>query len=211
MKNLTLLALLLAVPAAAEKSPLEADYPDGYWDREIVNYGRQGENYNLTLATEDPAAARGAAEGILKAAGGKLLSFNDMSSFASGMGGGMDPSMMRMRAAYSMSYRVPDTKAAATAKKLMELGRLTQYSTGSPYGVTQTKEADERVAKIEKEKKDNATALKTMPIARALLESKLKRLRGVLDGAKDSQGTATVTLQLMRELPEGEKGGKVSP
>lgn len=209
MKTLSLLALLLAAPAVAQKSPLEADYPDGYWDREIVNYGRQGENYNVTVAAEDPQAARAAAESILKAAGGKLLSFNDMTAHMAGMG--MDQSMMRMRAAYSMSYRLPDSKAAAATKKLMELGRLTQYSTGSPYGVSQTKEADERVAKIEKEKKDNAAALKTMPIARALLESKLKRLRGVLDGSKETQGTATVTLQLMKELPEGEKGGRVSP
>lgn len=200
----------LSVTARAEKSPLESDYPDGYWDREIVNYGRNNQSYNVSIAVADPAETRGEIEALLKGAGGKLTGFNDMTSYSSMGGMGMDASVLRMRPAYSMTYQLPEAKAAAAAKKLIAMGRLTQYSVGAPHMQSQLKEAEERIARIDKEKKDNAASLKTMPISRALLDSKLKRLKTGVDAAGTTQGQASVVIQLMRELPEGEKGGRVT-
>jgi hypothetical protein len=206
---LAVVILGLALSAGAEKSPLEHDFPDGYWDRELANYGRAGETYSVSLAVEDPAAARAEVESLLKGAGGKLQSFNDMSAHMGSMG--MDPAMMRLRAAYSMSYQLPEAKAAAAAKRLLGLGRLTQYSVGTPQGQSQLKEAEERIARIEKEKADNVQSLRTMPVSRALLESRLKRLRALVDTAKGSKGQSYITVQIMKELPEGERGGAVKP
>lgn len=208
-KLMPLVLLVLALNARAEKSPLEQDFPDGYWDKEIMHYGRTGETYNVSLAVTEPGDARKEVESVLKTAGGKLLSFNDMSSQVHGMG--EHAAMMRLRAAYSLSYQLPEAKAAAAAKRLIGLGRLTQYSVNTPYGAPQLKEAEERIARIEKEKKDSAQSLKTMPVSRALLESKLKRLKLGLDAAKAGQGQATVTVQIMRELPDEARGRAVSP
>ena len=53
---LSLAALLAALPVLGATSPLEADFPDGYWDREVAMYGGQSATmYNLNIAVEDPA------------------------------------------------------------------------------------------------------------------------------------------------------------
>lgn len=204
--SMALLALALA--ARAEKSPLEHDFPDGYWDKEIMNYGRMGETYNVSLAVTDAADARSGVESLLKANGGKLRSFNDMTSHFQGMG---DGTAARARPAYSVSYQLPEAKAVVAAKKLIGLGRLTQYSVNTPFGASQQKDAEERIARLEKEKKDNAQQLKAMPVSRALLDSKLKRLRAALDAAKTGHGQATIMVQILNELPEEERGKSVTP
>ena len=48
--------MLAAASSFAATSPLEADFPDGYWDREIVMFaGRSGPAYNVSIAVSDPS------------------------------------------------------------------------------------------------------------------------------------------------------------
>lgn len=206
-----LAVLLAAVPALAATTPLEADFPEGYWDREVAVYGggRAATSYSASIAVADPAKARAEIESALAVPGAKLTAFNDMTATMYAMGGDMGGGMMRMRPAYSLGYQLPEAKAAAVARKLTGMGRLISYNVQTPFANPQRKEIEDRIEWIEKEMKRSAEALKTMPVSRAMLESKLKRLKANLDGVKATAGQAMITVQIMREDPEG--GPKPAP
>jgi hypothetical protein len=205
---LRITALMLAAVSAVAATPLEADFPDGYWDKEVGMYGgRASTMYNVSFAAADPAKARAEVEKLF--AGAKLLNFSDQTAAFAGNEYGMGAASRMMRPAYSLSYQLSEAKAGPAAKRLLTEGRLLNYSVNTPFGAPQNKEIDERIAWIEKEKKQNAEALKTMPVSRSLLESKLKRLKAVVDMAKASAGTATVMVQISREDPEAP--GKGAP
>ncbi len=200
----SLAVLLFSVSAFAATTPLEADFPEGYWDREVGIYagGRAATSYNASIAVADPAKARAEIESALAVPGAKLTVFNDMTAAVYGMAGEMG-GMARMRPAYSLGYQLPEAKAAAVARKLTGMGRLISYNVQTPFANPQKKEIEDRVEWIEKEMKRSAEALKTMPVSRAMLESRLKRLKANLDSAKSTAGMAMITVQIMREDPEG--------
>lgn len=205
-----LAVLLSAAPVLAATTPLEADFPEGYWDREVAIYGggRAATTYNASIAVADPAKARAEIEEVLKVPGAKLTAFNDMTAMMHGTGGEMG-GMARMRPAYTLGYQLPEAKAAAVARRLTGMGRLISYNVSTPFANPQRKEIEDRVEWIEKEKRRSAEALKTMPVSRAMLESRLKRLKANLDAAKSTAGLAMITVQIMREDPEG--GPKPAP
>ena len=209
---LTLAALLTAVPALAAATPLEADFPEGYWDREVAIYGaRSATAYGVTLAVVDPTKARAQVEAALKVPGAKLINFSDQTA-AMFQAGGELSGIMRMRPAYNLSYQLPEGKAAAVAHKLIGMGRLISYNVQTPFANPQKKEIEDRIEWIVKEMKRSAEALKTMPVSRAMLESKLKRLRASLDATKATAGTATIGVQITREDPEsGAKPAAAEP
>ncbi|UPT73672.1 MAG: hypothetical protein M0D55_17740 [Elusimicrobiota bacterium] len=196
--------LLTAVPVFAATTPLEADFPDGYWDREVGIFGgRSATTYNISLAVEDPAKTRAVIESVLRAAEGKLTSFSDQTA-VNQMSGADYGGMARMRPAYNLGYLLPEVKSGPAARKLLGLGRLISYNAQSPFKNPQMKELDERIDWIEKEMKSSAGALKSMPVSRALLDAKLKRLKAIRDGARATLGFASVTVQIMREDPESD-------
>lgn len=208
-----LAVLLSAAPVFAATTPLEADFPEGYWDREVAIYGggRAATTYNASIAVADPVGARAEIEGALKVPGAKLTAFNDMTATMHGAGGEMG-GMMRMRPAYSLGYQLPEAKAAVVARRLIGMGRLISYSVQTPFANPQRKEIDDRIEWIEKEMRRSGEALKTMPVARAMLESKLKRLNANLDAAKATAGVAMITVQILREDPEaGAKPASAAP
>lgn len=212
--NQVLAVLLSALPAMAATTPLEADFPDGYWDREVAIYGggRSATAYNVSVAVADPAKARAEIEETLKVPGAKLMSFSDQTAALQHMGGDMGMSAMRMRPAYSFGYQLPEAKAAAVARRLIGQGRLISYNVHTPFAHPQLKEITDRIEWIEKETARSAGALKTMPVSRAMLESKLKRLRASLDAASATSGKAMITVQIMREDPEpGPKPAPAAP
>ncbi len=211
MKISALAVLLAAAPAFAATTPLEADFPDGYWDREVGMYGgRSGTTYSVNFAVDDPAAVRKEVEAALKLPGVKLTSFSDLTAQLGG--GGEYGGMARMRPAYTLGYQMPEGKAAVVAKKLTGMGRLLNYSVQTPFAGPQKKELDDRIEWIEKELARSAGALKTMPVSRALLESKLKRMRASLDATKATAGLAMISVQIMREDPDsGAKPAAAQP
>lgn len=201
-----LAVLLSAAPVFAGTTPLEADFAEGYWDRDVAIFGggRAATTYNASIAVTDPIKARAEIEDALKVPGAKLTAFNDMTAMMYAAGGEMG-AMTRMRAAYSLGYQLPEAKAAAVARKLIGMGRLITYSVQTPFANPQRKEIDDRIEWIEKEMRRSGEALKTMPVSRAMLESKLKRLKANLDAAKATAGMAMITVQIMREDPEGRE------
>ena len=208
-----LAALLVAVPVLAATTPLEADFPDGYWDREVMVYGggHSATTYTVNLAVADPAKARVDIEAALKVPGAKLMSFVDQTS-AMYQGGGEMGAVMRLRPVYSLSYQLPEAKSPLIARKLIGMGRLINYNVQTPFANPQKKEIDDRIEWIEKEMKRSSEALKTMPVSRAMLESKLKRLRANLETAKATAGIATISVQIAREDSElGAKPAAAAP
>ncbi len=207
-----LAALLVAVPVLAATTPLEADFPEGYWDREVMIYGgRSATTYSVNLAVADPAKARLDVEAIFKASGAKLTSFSDQTASMYQMGGEA-LGIARMRPAYNMSYQLPEAKSSPIARKLIGMGRLINYNVQAPFANPQKKEIDDRIEWIEKELKRSAEPLKMMPVSRAMLESKLKRLRANLESMKATVGIATISVQIAREDPEaGAKPAAASP
>ena len=204
-----ILVLLAAVPAcAAVNSPLEADFPAGYWERDNLYYGATVTSYNISLAAKDPAALRSQVEAVFKHSKATLAGFTDqMPSLAAAAAHPRMPQdypiSPRPRLAYSLSYRLPVVGAAALARQLTGLGRLINYTSNVPYGNSQPKELDEKIEWIEREQKEAGAHLKTMPVSRALLDAKLKALRQAKDAAKAAEGIATLTIQVM--LDEAEK------
>ncbi|HAH06575.1 MAG TPA: hypothetical protein DCM05_08620 [Elusimicrobia bacterium] len=201
------MSLLVSPLFAAPASPLEADFPDGYWDRDGAAYGRASTMYSLSVAVADPAKTRAEIERLFKDkdSEAKLTSFNEHPLAMSPM----DAGGVRARMAYTLAYQMPVSKAAAVAKKLLDIGRLTTYSVNTPYGAPQAKELQERIGWIEREKKESGEKLKTMPVSRSLLESKLKRLKLAQDAIKAMENIATITIQILKEEPE--KGGDARP
>lgn len=190
-------------------SPLETDFPDGYWDRELAAHGgRMATVYSLVLAVDDPVKARAGVEAALKAAGGKLTSFSDQTAAVAGV----DYSQgVRMRPAYTLGYQFEKEKGGVVARKLVGAGRLVTYNMQSPYQVVPKKDIEERVDWIEKEKARSSEALKSMPVSRAMLESRLKRLKAALETLKATEGFETVSVQLVREDPDAGKQPSVKP
>lgn len=204
-------ALLAAVSVSAATTPLEADFPEGYWDRDVTVYGaRSATSYNISVAVEDPAKARVDVTAAFKIPGAKLLNFSDQTLTVYQSGVEMS-GMMRMRPAYMLSYQVPDAQSSLVARKISGIGRLISYNMQTPFANPQKKEIDDRIDWIEKELKRSGEALKTMPVSRAMLESKLKRLRASLDAAKAVEGVTSISVQIIREDPEaGQKPAAAS-
>ena len=205
----TALALLLAVPAFSA-SVGEADFAAGYWDQEYAGYGARAMTvYALSVAVDNPAKARAAVEAALSAAGGKLMSFSDQSQMYAGVD--YAAAGMRARPIFSIGYQFTGEKAGPVARRLISMGRLLTYSVQAPYQASQIKDIEERIAWIEKEKLHFAEALRTMPVSRAMLESKLKRLKAALDSAKGSDGLETVTVSIVKEDASGPKPPAAKP
>jgi hypothetical protein len=204
--------MLAAVSAMAATTPLEADFPEGYWDREVAVYsGRSATAYSVGLAVEDPAKARAQVESALKVPGAKLMNFSDQTSVVY-QAGNEYSTMMRMRPAYTLSYQLPEGKSAAVAHKLIGMGRLISYNVQTPFANPQMKEISDRIDWIDKEMKRSAGELKTMPVSRAMLQSKLKHLQGTIDAIKATAGVASITVQIMREDPDaGTKPAVAAP
>ncbi len=210
MKTL-ILGLAMAVRAATVS---EADFAPGYWDQDFGGYGRQSTIYAMSFAAADPTKARAAVEALLGGAGGKLTGFSDQSAALARYGGMREEyvAAMRQQPIYTLAYQFPEGKAAAVAKKALGLGRLITYNVQSPYQAVQVKELDERVAWLEKEKTASAAALKSMPVSRALLESKLKKLRAAQDAVKATSGWESVSVSILREDPSpGPKPAPAQP
>jgi hypothetical protein len=208
--RLILAALLAPALALGANSPLESDFAEGYWDKDFYSYGRQNANFNISVAADNPGAARQKAEAVFKAAGGTPTNFSDMTAtehMMSDRAYGGQP-----RPAYSMGYLVPDARAASVARELSDLGRLVTYNTGTPYGVVPTKELEERIQWIEKEKARSAQALATMPVSRYMLDSKLKRLKAQLEQLRGNKGGTAVNVQILREVPAADRpAGQAKP
>jgi histone H3/H4 len=207
-----ILVLLAAVPAcAAVNSPLEADFPEGYWERDNLYYGATVTSYNISLAAKDPSAMRAQVEAVCKDSKATLAGFTDQtqSLAAAAAYPRLSPeySMLpRSRMVYSLSYRLPVAGAAALARRLTGLGRLISYTSNVPYGRARAKELYEKIEWIEREQKEAGPHLKTMPVSRALLVAKLKALRQAKDAAEASEGVATLTIQVL--LDEAEKAAE---
>ena len=198
---LRLFILTLALQASAA-SVTEADFAAGYWDQDFGAYGGRAMTvYTLSVAVENPAAARTAVEAALSAAGGKLTAFSDQSQAA--YGGNEYSQAMRARPIYTIGYQFQGGKAGAVARRLITNGRLIAYSVQAPYQASQRKEIEDRIEWIEKEKLRGGEALKSMPVARAMLESKLKKLKAALEMAKSSDGLESVSVTILREDASG--------
>ena len=208
--------VMLAVPGyAAVNSPLEADFPAGYWERESLVYVNAATTYNISVAAKEPAALRAQIETLGKASNATLTGFSDQTPYLSAVSGssriypvssvmyGDYPAMPRIRQAYSLTYKLPASTAGEVARRIADLGRLISYSANTPYGVSQMRELDDKIEWIEREQKEAANALKTMPVSRAMLEAKLKLLKQNKDSVKASEGVATITVQII--LDEAEK------
>lgn len=208
------IAVMLAAVSYAATTPLEADFPDGYWDRDVAIYagGRAATTYSVSIAVDDPAKVRDRIEAALKFPGAKLTSFVDQTANAL-PGGAEYGGMQRMRPAYSLGYQLPAENSAAVARKLSGMGRLINYNVQTPFASPQKKEIDDRIEWIEKEQKRSAEALKTMPVSRAMLESKLKKLHATLDALNAASGQAMISVQILREDADGgaKPAGAVAP
>lgn len=203
MLKILFIGLLAVKCSAGVTSPLEADFPAGYWDRETLSYGSAMTTYNISLAVKEPAALRAQVEKIGKASNAVLSGFSDQTAFSAASRLGPEyAGMPRARQAYTLSYRLPLSKAAEIARQIIELGRLISYTTNMPYGVTQARELDDKIQWIERELKESAGPLKNMPVSRALLEAKLKALKQSKDLQKASDGVATITVQIQFEDAE---------
>lgn len=197
----SLLIVFLTLPAFSANVG-QADFAAGYWDQEYAGYGARALTaYTLSVAVDDPAKARTAVEAALGGAGGKLTNFSDQSQAYAGM----EHAAMAMRArpVYTLTYQFTTGKAATVARKLISTGRLLSYNVQAPYQASQRKDIEERIAWIEKEKAGSAEALAKMPVSRAMLEGKLKRLKAALEAAKGSEGLESVSVSIMREDPGG--------
>ena len=207
MLKILLIVLSAVTCRAAANSPLEADFPANYWDKETVFYGNAVTTYNISLAVKEPASLRSQVEAICKTANAALVGFSDQTpSLAVALPyARTSPEyavMSRNRVAYSLTYKLPVPKAEELARQLLKLGRLISYTTNTPYGNPQTRELEDKIQWIEREEKDSATALKTMPVSRALLDAKLKALKQTNDSIKASEGIGTVTVQLLLDDAE---------
>lgn len=200
----------LALAASAATSVSEADFATGYWDQEYAGQGaRTMTVYALSVVVEDPVKARAMVEALLSGAGGKMTNFSDQSQAYAGaeyaaMG-------VRARPVYALTYQFTGGKAAPVARKLISTGRLLNYNVQAPYQAVQRKDIEERITWIEKEKSASAEALKSMPVSRAMLEGKLRRLKAALEAVKSSEGLESVTVSIVREDPAGGKQQAVIP
>lgn len=190
---LVFLSLFLGVAPDvwASRLSLPADVasnPEGYWGRGF-GCGQAAENYQISVEVPDLEAAAAKAETLAIAAGAP--SRNSMHDGNSSHGDG------RARRYRQIGYLLPAKAADKVAKKLMDVGELTNYQLNKQAG--QKDGIEERVALLEKELSENKAALERMPAATHFLTSRLKSLKQTLSACEQGVSKASITLTLMEK------------
>jgi len=165
-----LLAIVLVVaPSYASRlaSPKPADpdeNPEGYWNTGW-NCGQSAESYSVTISVVDPVAAFSKVDAAMVAAGAP-------SQMASILRYGRDQNGEGVRQAH---YMLPLKAGEKAAKKIWEVGELTNYSVSRQDIPEMVKAIDERIDALSKELSD--AAIDRMPAARHFLKSRQGGLR----------------------------------
>ena len=168
----TALVTICVLSAAAQIG----NYPDGYWERQYP-FGQQSSvSYNLALRVDSVSKSSSDAEKILKSAG---------ATPSNGFSG-----------AARLNYTLPASVAYKTVKRLMDLGELQQYTKQQYGGPEVISEVNEKIGVIEKEMRDHASALDSMPVASALTTSTLNRLKQNRDQLQGNADKAIIYLNL---------------
>ena len=142
----------------------------------------------------------------MKTAGASLTSLNSMNNRQYGGYSAMYGGSVPLK---TIVYHAPVETAEDAAKKVMELGVLKQYNAQRQGQASQSDELRERVDQIEGELRENAQALEKMPAAKALLNSRLKRLKASAEVLKATDRKAMIQVTLLGQPPAGvqDEGG----
>ena len=186
-------ALVLALAQAASASRInrgmvDESNPDAYWGRGF-GCSQAAENYQISLEVADLEAGGGKAESLALAAG--AASRNSMHDGNTQTGDGVN------RRYRQVGYIMPAKSAEKVAKKLLEVGDLTNYQLNKQGA--DVKPLNERIDILEKELSENQAALERMPAAKYFITSRLKSLKQALATCEAGASKASITLTLMEK------------
>lgn len=194
-----LLSGVFALSVLAQSQGRRMDYPEGYWDREFGVGYQMVPTYTMAIEPVDAEKATARIDALMKAAGASLTSLNSMNrnyGGSSAIYGGASPLK-------TIVYHAPVEAAEEAAKKVMELGVLRQYNAQRQGQASQTDELKDRIEQLERELRENAPALEGMPAAKALLNSRLKRLKASAEALKGTDRKAMIQVTLLGQPAPG--------
>ena len=174
----------MSAPVVAQPSDPDAN-PEAYWGRGW-NCGQAAENYNVTIAVDDPAAAFSLVDAAIVAAGGRNQGGFGEAYFRSG---GDDDRRPRQA-----QYLLPLKAGEKAAKKIWDFGELTSYSVNRQDPADSLKGIDERIGLLDKELKE--PGIDRMPAARYFLKSRLTGLRQAKEGCLKGAGLSAIIVAI---------------
>ncbi|MFA6003961.1 MAG: hypothetical protein WC881_07825 [Elusimicrobiota bacterium] len=194
MKVITLACLLIAAAVQAAQVKVArylgpVDPVQEYWDHEAWGGGSRFYG-NMEFSAKDMDILSEKIQKTLAAAGAKLTNVNTYKP---------EPAQVqqRQRARRSFTFRVPAEHAEEVAAKLSALAPLESYNFNAQQNGLSSdpaKEIQERINSLNVEMEQNREVLKSMPIARALCDAKLSRLkRAQASLGDDAQLNVSVT------------------
>lgn len=188
-----LLVLILAAgqnafASRAYRGNADESNPDSYWGRGF-GCSQAAENYQISLEVADLDADGAKAEAVASAAGAPVR--HSMNDGTTQTGNGVT------RRYRQVSYIMPAKSAEKVAKKLMDVGELTNYQLNKQGG--ELKPLNERIEILEKELSENQAALERMPAAKYFVSSRLKSLKQALSTCEQGASKASINLTLMEK------------
>lgn len=167
--KLLLATVMIGVSAFASRlAPPQSSDPDanpeGYWNMGW-NCGQSAESYSVTIVADDPATAFSKVDAVMVAAGApsQTASVHHYGRQQNGEG------------ARQAHYTLPLKAGEKAAKKVWEMGELTNYSVSRQNIPEMVRAIDERIDALSTELADEA--IDRMPAARYFLKSRQGGLR----------------------------------
>lgn len=157
------LSLVLAVVPTAWanrvlRAAVDESNPEAFWGRDF-GCSQAAENYQIALEVNDLEGTAAKAESLAVAAGAPARV---------GMHDGNNQDVYGASRRYrQVNYLMPSKSAEKFAKKLMEVGELTNYQLNKQGA--DAKPVVERIEILQKELSENQSALERMPTAKFLL------------------------------------------
>lgn len=193
MPNSIFLILALTMSAAQNASAGRAirgmddeSNPQAYWGRGF-GCSSAAENFQISLEVGDLDAAAAKAESAAAAGGAPpRMSMHD---------GNTQDGYGALRRYRQINYLMPLKTADKVAKKLMEIGELSNYQLNRQGA--DLKPLSERIAILAKELSENAAALERMPAAKYFLTSRLNEFKQSLSCSEQGASKAAINLTLM--------------
>lgn len=193
MPNSIFLILALTISAAqdafagrANRGMVDESNPAAYWGRGF-GCSQAAENYQISMEVGDLDAAAAKAESAAAAGGAPpRMSMHD---------GNTQDGYGAVRRYRQINYLMSVKTADKVAKKLMEIGELSNYQLNKQGA--DLKPLSERIAILSKELSENAAALERMPAAKHFLTSRLNEFKQSLSCSEQGASKAAVNLTLM--------------
>lgn len=191
---LLLVVIITWMPAAANAGQKVAKkFTEGHWLRAYstgVTFNRQ---ITVSIECKDLEKTLERVKGLMSRDGAKEIAQNvsHIRSQSQGKTAGL-------------SFEVSNEKADKLAREVLDYGTITNYNNYQQFNMQRFDEIKDSLEALEDEVGKNEEVLKSMPIANAMLTSKLKQLKAAKDSHEAAMDIARINVTLVEKVVKND-------